>query len=284
MDEAAPLPLHAEEVLEVIRRRRSVRRFEKGRSVPRETLLQIAECGRWAPTGANAQCWDLVIVDAPDMRRQVLDVFLRQSQRLVDHAKGFPAVKKTYLANTVAIFIVLGDPRWKVCFPQASTPEWETEYAENNERIYLASIGAVVQNIQLGVAAAGLTSAWLSGGAERTTNRELQQLLGYPDYLEAIGTIPVGYPEREVSQRYRRPLEQLVHWNGYHADQHRPDAMIDFYRHELRPFAMYRGREDLRDWDDADARLGPWREAFTQARVPPAAAASDRADSRDQAG
>lgn len=124
MDEFAPRPLHYAEALEVIRRRRSVRRFEKGRSVPRETLLQIAEFGRSAPTGANAQWWDLVIVDEPEMRQKVLDVFLRQSQRLVDHAKGFPAVKKTYLANTVAIFIVLGDPRWKACFPQATSPEW----------------------------------------------------------------------------------------------------------------------------------------------------------------
>ncbi len=127
MDEIVPLPLHADELLEVIRRRRSVRRFEKGRGVPRETLLQVAECGRWAPTGANAQCFDMLIIDNPEVRQQVLEVFLRQSQRLVDHAKGFPAVKKTYLANTVAIFIVLGDPRWKRCFPQASTAAWQAE-------------------------------------------------------------------------------------------------------------------------------------------------------------
>jgi nitroreductase len=271
MAETAPSPLHADELLEVIRRRRSVRRFQKGRSVPRETLLQIAECGRWAPTGANAQCWDLIVVDEPKMRQQVLEVFLRQSQRLVDHVKGFPAVKKTYLANTVAIFIVLGDPRWKVCFPQATSPEWRDEYAANNERIYLASIGAAVQNIQLGVTASGLTSAWLSGGGEQTTNEELQQLLGYPAYLEAIGTIPVGYPDKEVTQRYRRPLEQLVHWNGYHADQHRSDEMVDFYVRKLRPFAMYRGREDLLEWGDAPAKLGRWREAFTGPRTQPAA-------------
>src|ERR1700759_5160767 len=89
--------------VEIVRRRRSVRRFEKGRSVSRDALLPIAEAGRWAPTGANAQCWDLIVVDDADTKQAVLDVFLRQSQRLVDHAKGFPAVKKTYLANTVAI-------------------------------------------------------------------------------------------------------------------------------------------------------------------------------------
>jgi nitroreductase len=275
MDVPHPTSVHFPELLDVVRRRRSVRRFEKGRSVPRETLLQIAECGRWGPTGANAQCWDLVIVDEPEMRQKVLDVFLRQSQRLVDHAKGFPAVKKTYLANTVAIFIVLGDPRWKCCFPQATTAEWEAEYAENNERIYLASVGAVIQNIQLGVTGVGLTSAWLSGGAETTTNRELQALLGYPEYMEAIGTIPVGYPEKDAGERYRRPLDQLVHWNGYHAEQHRSDEMLAFYLDELRPFAMYRGRENLLEWDDAEEKLGKWKAAFTTATAAADDAATD---------
>lgn len=262
MDTSNPTPTRYDHLIDVIRRRRSVRRFEKGKTVSRQTLLQIAEAGRWAPTGANAQCWDLIIVDDQATKQRVLDVFLRQSQRLVDHAKGFPAVKKTYLANTVAIFVVLGDPRWKMCFPQASTDTWQREYAENNERIYLASIGAVVQNIQLAVTACGLTSAWLSGGGEDTTNRELAAVLGYPAPLEAIGTIPVGCPEKDVGSRYRRPLNQLVHWNGYQSSQHRPDEMVRYYVDDLRPFAMYRGHENLLDWDDADDKLGRWKSAF----------------------
>ena len=89
MDTQGPKPIHYDAVIEVRRRRRSVRRFEPGRSVPRETLLRIAEAGRWAPTGANAQCWDLLVIDEPELRRKVLDIFLLQSQLLVDHAKGF---------------------------------------------------------------------------------------------------------------------------------------------------------------------------------------------------
>jgi nitroreductase len=248
--------------LQVIKKRRSVRRFEKGKKVDRETLLKIAEAGRWAPTGANAQCWDLIVVDDADTRQAVLDVFLRQSQRLVDHAKGFPAVKKTYLANTVAIFVVLGDPHFKVCFPQGTSPEWQREYSENNERIFLASLGAAIQNIQLAVTACGLTSAWLSGGGEDKTNEELADVLGYPRFLSAIGTIPVGYPEKDVSRRYRRPLEKIVRWNRYDAAKLRPDAMIGHYVADVRPFAMYRGMEDVGEWEDADEILDRWKDFY----------------------
>jgi nitroreductase len=253
-------------LIDVIRRRRSVRRFEAGQSVSRETLLQIAEAARWAPTGANSQCFDVVIVDDAVMREKVLDVFLAQSNRLIDHSKGFPAVKKTYMTNTVAIMIVLADARWTAAFPKATTAAWAAEYAENNERILLASIGAAIQNIQLAVTAVGLTSAWLSGGGEDTTNAALAALLGYPACMRAVGTIPIGFPEKDLASRYRRPLGQMVHWNGYEADKQRPDAMVAHYISDVRQFAMYRGAESVADWEDADKRLGIWRAAYSAER------------------
>jgi nitroreductase len=251
------------DLIDIVRRRRSVRRFAPGKCVTREVLLEIAEAARWAPTGANSQCFDLVIIDNPAVREKVLEIFLAQSNRLIDHVKGFPAVKKSYMANTVAIFIVLADARWKAAFPVATSPEWADEYRANNERILLASIGAVVQNIQLAVTAAGLTSAWLSGGGEDTTNRDLAALLGYPDCMRAVGTVPIGVPEKDLASRYRRPLAQMVHWNRYEDEKFRPDAMVDYYVSDVRQFAMYRGVEDAAQWDDADKRLGPWHGAFT---------------------
>lgn len=162
-------------LIDVIRRRRSVRRFERGQAVARSVLLNIAEAARWAPTGANSQCFDLIIIDDAAVRDQTLEIFLAQSNRLIDYVKGFPAVKKTYLANTVAIFVVLADERWKGAFPNATTAAWAEEYRENNERILLASIGAVIQNIQLAVTAVGLTSAWLSGGGRRHDQSRLAE-------------------------------------------------------------------------------------------------------------
>lgn len=263
---------------EVIRKRRSVRKFEPGREVGRAVLECIVDCGRWAPSGANVQCFDFIVVDDPDLRDKVTEVFLRQAQRLVDHAKGFPAVKKTYLTNTVAIVIVLGDPRWKVCFPQPTTAGWETEYRDNNEAIFLASLGAAIQNIQLGVAAEGLTSAWLSGGGEDITNAELADLLGYPDWMKAYGTIPIGYPAASQNRRYRRPLDQALHWNGYQPRQYRTHEQVDFYESTLRPFAMYRDAENMGDWEDRMEKLGDWDAAFTSGEVNPSGVLQPEAD------
>jgi nitroreductase len=265
MDQAGPAVFQ-----DVIRRRRSVRKFRPGRVVDRRALERIVDCGRWAPSGANVQCWDFIVVDDAKVRDAVMEVFLRQAQRLVDHAKGFPAVKKTYLANTAAIILVLGDPRWKVCFPQSTSPEYDREYHENNEAIFLCSLGAAIQNIQLGVTAEGLTSAWLSGGGEQETNRELSELLRYPEWMRAYGTIPIGHPSVEQKRRYRRPLAQSLHWNAYAPRQYRRHEQIDFYEGTLRPFAMYRDEETIDAWPDKNEKLGRWYEAFATSVTNPA--------------
>lgn len=263
---------------EVVRRRRSVRKFEAGKAVGRDVLERIVDCGRWAPSGANVQCWDFIVVDDPSVRDAVTAVFLRQTQRLVDHAKGFPAVKKTYLENTVAIILVIGDPRWKVCFPQPTTPKWEAEYLDNNQAIFLCSLGAAIQNIQLGVTAEGLTSAWLSGGGEELTNQELSALLGYPKWMKAYGTIPIGYPSTQQNRRYRRPLAQTLHWNSYQPQQYRRHAQIDFYESTLRPFAMYRDEESVDSWPDREEKLGDWLDAYASAITNPSGTLEEQTD------
>ena len=98
----------------------------------------------------------------------------------------------------------------------------------NNEANFLCSLGAAIQNIRLGVAAEGLTSAWLSGGGEDETNRKHAEVLGYPKWMTAYGTILIGYPAVEQNRRYRWPLGQLLHWNGYQSRQYRAHAQVDF--------------------------------------------------------
>jgi nitroreductase len=248
--------------MEVVRHRRSVRKFEPGRRVPRATLMKILEAGRWAPSGANAQHWDFICVDDEETRDAVRDVFLRQGARLRAGVERFPAVNKSFLANTVAIVLVLGDERFKACFPQGVGDAYD-EYTANNENIFYCSLGAAIQNIQLATIACGLTSAWLSGGGEDQTARELREILHFPETARPYGTIPIGYPARYPESKWRRPLEQMVHWNGFDPEQYRPQALVDHYVEHVRPFAMYRPYERIDAWEDADERAGAFLDAYT---------------------
>ncbi len=248
--------------LEVVRHRRSVRKFEPGRRVPRETLSKILEAGRWAPSGANAQHWDFICVDDEPTRQQVREVFLRQGARLRQSVERFPAVNKSFLANTVAIILVLGDDRFKACFPQGMGGAYD-EYTANNENIFFCSLGAAIQNIQLATIACGLTSAWLSGGGEDQTAAELREIMHFPETARPYGTIPIGYPARYPDSKWRRPLQQIVHWNSFEPDQYRPQPLVDHYVHDMRSFAMYRPHEHMEDWEDFDERAGVFKDAYT---------------------
>jgi nitroreductase len=68
--EDIPAGLDYEALMQVVRRR-SVRAFEKGRHDGRDVLEKIVDCGRWAPSGANAQPWDFIVIDDPVMKERV---------------------------------------------------------------------------------------------------------------------------------------------------------------------------------------------------------------------
>jgi nitroreductase len=237
--------------LNLARARRSVREFEAGQRVSRENLLAICEAGRWAPSGANTQPWHFVVVDDPVMIGKVTEVFVRQTERLYANVPKFPHVHKKFLANTMAIIIVCGDPRYQAAYPQSDvSPGLKREYADNSYRIWLVGLGAAVQNIQLAIAAAGLTSAWLSGGGEDHTAAELRKLLKIPSALLPLATIPIGAPRKQAKSRWRAPLEALLSWNTFDRSKLKTDSDIRFYIEELRAHAMYRGSEAMEAWPD----------------------------------
>lgn len=232
----------AGEMVEVMRLRRSVRSFEPGHSIAREALELIGEAGRWAPSGANTQPWEVSIVDTPERIAEVAATFAAQADRLSRHCQGFPHVhKKHWVHDAVAIVIVFVDPRWATAFPRALDPTVDAgEYAANRYHILIASLGAAVQNMHLAAAAMGLSTAWLSGGGEPTTAADLRAVLGAPEPLVPFAAIPIGWPHRRSDSRWRRPLEEVVHWNRMQADRIRTAEDIERYVQVERRDSIYR--------------------------------------------
>jgi nitroreductase len=231
----------AEALVDVARERRSVRSFEPGRRIPRPALELICEAGRWAPSGANSQPWELVVVDEPERLAEVAKVFADQADRINRYCKGFPHVhKKHWVHEAAAIILLFADPRWEDAYPKALTAEDDADYVDNRTNIFLVSVGAAGQNMHLAAAALGLSTAWLSGGGEPTTAAALRELLGAPEPLVPYATIPIGWPHRRSEDRWRRPADEVIHWNSCDADRVRDEADIERYIRSERRDSIYR--------------------------------------------
>ena len=81
------------ELLSIIRERRSIRKYLE-RPVSGDDLQQILEALRWAPSWANTQCWEVVVVRDPEVRDRL--------QATVP-AKGNPAFKAVGMAPVVLV-------------------------------------------------------------------------------------------------------------------------------------------------------------------------------------
>jgi len=171
--------------------------------------------------------------------------------------------KKHWVHDAVAIVVLFIDVSWSEAYPVAVDPAIdEDEYAANREQILLVSAGAATQNIQLAASAVGLTSAWLSGGGEPQTAHEMQDLLGFPPTHIPYAIVPIGWPHRRAESRWRRDLDDMVHWNAADPTKLRSQDEIDHYIDNERRDSIYRDaelRERLlaRGDNDSDASVPP---------------------------
>ncbi|MBI4881283.1 MAG: nitroreductase family protein [Planctomycetes bacterium] len=170
------------DVRDAIRQRRSVRRFDRDRPVPRELLLEVLDAGRWAPSSCNLQTWDFVVAEDEDLRRELA----REVRSL--------------LLAPVGVFVV-----------------YDRELAREGHG-NIQSAAACIMNMLLAATARGLASLWVNALGERARVREL---LGVPEEHEVLALVCLGWPAGSEPPPVpeRRPLDEVIHWNRFRAGQ-----------------------------------------------------------------
>lgn len=75
-------------VMEVIRSRRSIRKYKK-KEIPENTLKEILEAARLAPSGANKQFWKFIVVRDEEKKRGLVP--LCRDQKFIEECSAFIA-------------------------------------------------------------------------------------------------------------------------------------------------------------------------------------------------
>ena len=192
------------DIWEAIKRRRSVRWFRQ-EAISRETLLELIEAARCAPSAANRQPLEFVIVDNDQQRTQVFAQLAWAAY--VQPRRDPPAGNRP-----VSYIIVL----------------------VSKERA-LADFGpvdaaAAIENILLAAQGQGIGSCWL-GSIKRDKIREILEI---PDKYDIDSVIALGYPDEQpvmedckgesieyylddndVLHIPKRPLQSITHMNNF---------------------------------------------------------------------
>jgi len=166
--------------IELATQRCSVRNFAS-KPVETEKLLYVLEAARIAPSAANFQPWQFIVVTDPEILILVQSLYHRE-----------------WLVTAPAIIIALGD----------HNKAWHRK--SDGKDFTDIDVAIAVDHLTLAATEQGLGTCWICN----FNTEKCRELLNVPDNLEMIALIPIGYPIADIeSAKKREPIDQLVHWN-----------------------------------------------------------------------
>ena len=192
------------DVWQAIESRRSVRRFSR-QPISKQILLELIEAARCAPSAANRQPLEFVIVNSDDLK---VKVFAQLAWAAYVQPRRDPPAGK----RPVAYIVVL-------VHSDKAMAKWSK-----------ADAAAAIENILLAAQGKGIGSCWL-GSIKRD---KLREILEIPDKYDIDSVIALGYPDEQpvmenckgesieyylddndVLHVPKRPLRSITHMNKF---------------------------------------------------------------------
>ena len=80
-------------LLELVKKRRSIRKF-KPEPIPDEYVDKIIEVARWAPSGANSQPWEFIVVKKQDLKDRIIELIKENNNLMRQSDPRMPLFKE----------------------------------------------------------------------------------------------------------------------------------------------------------------------------------------------
>jgi len=212
--------------LELVKARRSIRRL-KPDPIPAEYIEKVIDAARWAPSGANTQPWEFIVVRNRNIRHKLLD---HVSER----------IDVSGLRDTPVLIVVCGDTRTRLLYPsgrylgEIDKIMSGKDHVKLNENVLTSSLANAFLYILLAAKTLGLGARYISATTNPTIQGEIKKLLKIPGYLVIYDTVALGYPEDEPLQKTLRPLNEILHYEEFDASKSPTNYEIVIKANELR--------------------------------------------------
>jgi nitroreductase len=165
---------------QLIKTRYSVRAY-KPDPVGEAKLGQVLEAARLAPTAANKQPFQVIVIHTTGREEELRRIYNRD-----------------WFIEAPMVICVCGIPGGA----------W---VREDNENYAVVDVAIVMDHIVLAATELGLGTCWV-GAFNAQAAREI---LGLPEGVEPIVFTPLGYPADQPKPKERKPLDELVRYERW---------------------------------------------------------------------
>jgi nitroreductase len=196
---------------------RAVRkRLDLDRPVPREVVMDCLRLALQAPTGGNTQRWRWLVVDDPELRTGLADLYRKAcepymaAQTKALEATGRMDDMRRIIDSTLYLADHLAEVPVHVIPCALDRPPTDPGMAAG----FFGSIIPAGWSFQLALRSRGLGSVWTT--LHLQYEKEAAALLGIPDTVTQVALLPVAYTKgTDFKPANRRPAEELTYFNGW---------------------------------------------------------------------
>ncbi|OGO38342.1 MAG: hypothetical protein A2147_10630 [Chloroflexi bacterium RBG_16_57_8] len=182
------------DLMESIKTRRSVRQY-KSDPVDEKTVETVLDAARWAPSWANSQCWQFVVVRDTGTKERLANTLFGISDRPNRTAE---AMKKAPVA--IAVCAELGRSGFRYGQPKGPA-------TDKGDYWYMFDSALAMQNLVLAAHSVGLGTV-IVGAFDAKKAAEVLQI---PEGIAVVALTPLGYPDETPNIRPRKELSDVVH-------------------------------------------------------------------------
>jgi len=223
--------MNYDSLLELVKERRSIRKF-KSTPIPDEYVDRIIEVARWAPSGANSQPWEFIVVKKQELRDKIVEL-IKEYEPISHKMESVrePRLRFQWSAAgyvRAPVFIILcGDPRVNETYPLSVV-------LYRGQSNFTSALASAFLYMTLAATTLGLAAQWVSSIADPYVQSLTKDLLGVPREIKFYDMLAVGYPDTKPKPRLVRDREEMVHYDYYDKAKFRTQQQVDDFIASIR--------------------------------------------------
>ena len=163
---------------DVVKKRRSIRSYSN-KHVDKESIIELIEAARLAPSGANLQPWKFIAITKPEILK-----------KLKNTAK-FYVITSNHVAEVPLVIAVLAD------------------MVKSNWAVMDCSMAS--ENLMLKATSLGLGTCFIGQFDER----EVKKILNIPDNYSVTGLITVGHPDEDPKPPRKLDIKDILFFDKF---------------------------------------------------------------------